>query len=101
MTCSIPICPLDRHWSKRTYIEGEPTCKLHKKTLEKLGYFPQARALTDMEKAQSKNWASHKDKSLKNLVKFKKGHTKLGGRKKKTIEVPSTNVEISWGRQVL
>jgi len=25
-SCSAPICPIDEHWSKRVYVDGDPTC---------------------------------------------------------------------------
>jgi hypothetical protein len=83
MTCSIPICPLDKGWSKRTYIKGEPVCRLHKKTLEKLGYFPQVKARTEQGKKSYENWLLHKEEHLERLKKNQFIPVKLGGKKKR------------------
>jgi hypothetical protein len=73
ITCSCPICPLDFNWLQRVFIKGEKKCKMARKDLKKLGYIPQVKARTEMGKTQHRYWASHKEKSEKNLRKGSKG----------------------------
>lgn len=70
ISCSAPKCPLDPEMNIRTYIKGEPVCKLDKRSRKSLGKNLPNKGLFPKELGGLKAWKNTSlDKRL-NVVKF-------------------------------
>jgi hypothetical protein len=70
LTCSVPLCPLDREMSKRFYLKGEPVCTLPKGVRKKLGKDLPNKGLFKREISATKSYEKRLSEGTSKLAKF-------------------------------
>lgn len=77
ISCSAPKCPLDPEMNIRTYIKGEPVCKLDKRSRKSLGKDLPNKGLFGNELGALKRWQNGATEQKEKFVRSGVRHRQI------------------------